>query len=98
MNKVKVNQIHDVLVMISRNGNDWNRFMKKILLFSAAVFFSSCQVQINFASNVVNVPVNKTQLSEDSATMTGSILDEVGKGSKMDNKNKFPSPIGSFRR
>jgi len=54
--------------------------MKAFILF-IIVTCSGCQLQVNIASNVTNVPIVKTQYESDKAKMTGSSLEDVKKGS-----------------
>jgi len=53
--------------------------MKAFILF-IIVTCSGCQLQVNIASNVTNVPIVKTQFESDEANMTGSSLEDVKKG------------------
>lgn len=43
--------------------------MMKIFLIMILLMSCGCQIQINLASSVVNIPVTKTQLSEGNQTM-----------------------------
>ncbi len=59
---------------------------KLIFILFTLLFACGCQIQINLASSVVNVPVSKTQISDGDAEMSGSALDDFGKGNKQESK------------
>lgn len=52
----------------------------KIIMLSLVLLCCGCQIQINLASNVTNVPVIKAQLDTEDTNMTGSSLEDVKKG------------------
>jgi len=52
------------------------------LLLLLLLLASSCQLQINIASSVINVPVVKTQLSDGDTKMEGSKLEDIAEGIK----------------
>jgi len=62
--------------------------MKRAATLTILFLCTSCQLQINIASSVVNVPVVKIQESGASATMTGSKIEDID--SKQKATAKFP--------
>ncbi len=64
----------------------------KALLISALFLLTGCQIQVNLASNVTNVPVVKTQLGNDKAEMTGSNLEDIKKGADEAGDISVPIP------
>ena len=52
----------------------------KVFLLSLLLLCCSCQLQVNIASNVTNVPIVKTQYESDEADMSGSRLEDIKKG------------------
>ena len=64
--------------------------MKRAATLAFMLLCTSCQLQINIASSVVNVPVVKIQKSGTSATMTGSKVEDI------DSKQKASAtvPVG----
>jgi len=55
-----------------------------------ALMACSCQLQINLASSVVNVPVSKVQTGEDQE-MTGSALEDLKNEGQKGGKIKVPA-------
>jgi hypothetical protein len=56
------------------------------------LLFCGCQIQINVASSVVNIPVVKTQHDNKNSGMSGSDLKESGNGLKQKGGDLKASP------
>jgi len=61
----------------------------KLLFISSTLLFTSCQLQINVASSVVNVPVSKTQVGENEMLTESKLEDFTNEQkAKLDAKLK----------
>jgi len=58
--------------------------MRRAVIITLAILCGGCQLQVNLASSVVNVPVVKTQYKSDDAQMLGSNLKDIADGMKQD--------------
>jgi hypothetical protein len=65
--------------------------MKRLTGLLLALSLCGCQLQINIASSVVNVPVSKTQIGDDQE-MTGSALEDLKNQGQKGGKFEVPLP------
>lgn len=64
----------------------------KPFLIAALFLLTSCQIQVNLASNVTNVPVIKAQVDSEGSEMTGSSLEDIKKGPDKAGDVSVPIP------
>lgn len=53
--------------------------MKLLVIAGSLLLVTGCQIQVNFGSSVINVPISKTQVGK-GQEMTGSDIEDAGKG------------------